>query len=372
MSNRLGVNAARALRERDETAQRNGSRRSRRTITAERDILDERGLAEFEALLMRDLKRSPSPSIAAEDDAGEQPLRDSAPMRKLAPRARPPHKLQHPSPTEFRRGPAPEPRLTRALDRLDDLPPLAAMPRANPRSRAARAMGIAATLFSLVALVAVSALLVLLAVGGEWTTSAVTGSTETKQDVSRIPAQEYTARVVGTVRAVHTQEAAPQNPQPAAALSAQNAPAAGAAIADQPSPGPFAAPSVFSPPAARQASAANRGFEPENSGAAPEAKDAAAPAPAAATESAATESAATKSAATKSAGNAAEPAAATRSAPVTTHVNLRAKPDNDAAVVAVVPAKRNVEVVECTQWCEVVYGGKQGFVHRRFVSGAGG
>jgi hypothetical protein len=367
MSNRLGVNAARALRERDETAQRNGSRRSRRTITAERDILDERGLAEFEALLMRDLKRSPSPSIAAEDDAGEQPLRDSAPMRKLAPRARPPHKLQHPSPTEFRRGPAPEPRLTRALDRLDDLPPLAAMPRANPRSRAARAMGIAATLFSLVALVAVSALLVLLAVGGEWTTSAVTGSTETKQDVSRIPAQEYTARVVGTVRAVHTQEAAPQNPQPAAALSAQNAPAAGAAIADQPSPGPFAAPSVFSPPAARQASAANRGFAPENSGAAPEAEQSAAPAQAAASDPAATESAATKSA-----NRGAEPAAATRSAPVTTHVNLRAKPDNDAAVVAVVPAKRNVEVVECTQWCEVVFGDKQGFVHRRFVSGAGG
>jgi hypothetical protein len=360
MSNRLGVNAARALRERDETAQRNGSRRSRRTNTAERDILDERGLAEFEALLMRDLQRSPSPSIAAEDNAGEQPLHDSEPIRRHAPRARPPHKLQHLSPTEFRRGPAPEPRLTRTLDRLGDLPPLAATPRVNPRSLAARAMGVAATLFSLVALVAVSALLVVLAVGGEWTTSAVTGSSETKRDVSRIPAQEYTGRVVGTVRAVHAQEAA-QNPQPAGTLSAQNAPAAGAAVANQPSPGPFAAPSVFSPPAAGQASATGRGFEPENSGAAPDAESAA-PAQAAATESAAT----------KSAGNGAEPAAATRSAPVTTHVNLRAKPDNGAAVVAVVPAKRNVEVVECTQWCEVVYGDKQGFVHRRFVSGAGG
>jgi hypothetical protein len=361
MSNRLGVNAARALRERDETAQRNGSRRSRRTNAAERDILDERGLAEFEALLMRDLQRSPSPSIAAEDNAGEQPLRDSEPIRRHAPRARPPHKLKRPSPTEFRRAPAPEPRLTRTLDRLDDLPPLAATPRVNPRSLAARAMGVAATLFSLVALVAVSALLVLLAVGGEWMTSAGTGSTETKRDVSRIPAQEYTGRVVGTVRAVHAQEAA-QNPQPAETLSAQNAPAAGAAIADHPSTGPFAAPSVFSPPAAGQASAAGRGFKPENSGAAPEAEQSAAPAQAAATESAAT----------KPARNGAEPAAATRSAPVTTHVNLRAKPDNDAAVVAVVPAKRNVEVVECTQWCEVVYGDKQGFVHRRFVSGAGG
>ena len=356
MSNRLGVNAARALRERDETAQRNGSRRSRRTNAAERDILDERGLAEFEALLMRDLQRSPSPSIAAEDNAGEQPLHDSEPIRRHAPRARPPHKLKHPSSSEFRRGPAPEPRLTRTLDRLDDLPPLAAMPRANPRSLVARAMGVAATLFSLVALVAVSALLVLLAVGGEWTTSAVTGSGETKQDVSRIPAQEYTGRVVGTVRAVHTQETAARIPQPAAASSAQDAPAAGTAIADQPPPGTIAAPSVFSPQAAGQVSATGRGFKPENSGAAPEAEQSAAPA----------------QAATESAANGAEPAAATRSAPVTTHVNLRAKPDNDAAVVAVVPAKRNVEVVECTQWCEVVYGDKQGFVHRRFVTGAGG
>ena len=360
-------NAARALRERDETAQRNGSRRSRRTNTAERDILDERGLAEFEALLIRDLQRSPSPSIAAEENAGEQPLQDSAPIRRHAPRARPPHKLKLPSSTEFRRGPASEPRLTRTLDRLDDIPPLAAMPRANPRSLVARAMGVAATLFSLVALVAVSALLVLLAVGGEWTTSAVTGSGETKQDVSRIPAQEYTGRVVGTVRAVHAQETAARIPQPAAASSAQDAPAAGTAIADQPPPGTIAAPSVFSPQAAGQASAVDRGFAPENSGAAPEAEQSAAPA-----RSAATESAATESAATKSAANRAEPAAATRIAPVTTHVNLRAKPDNDAAVVAVVPAKRNVEVVECTQWCEVVYGDKQGFVHRRFVFGAGG
>jgi hypothetical protein len=355
-------NAARALRERDETAQRNGSRRSRRTLTAERDILDERGLAEFEALLMRDLRRSPSPSIAAGDNAGEQPLHDSEPKRTHAPRARPPHKSNRPSSTEFRRGPAPEPRLTRTFDRLDDLRPIAAMPRANPRSLAARAMGVAATLFSLVALVAVSALLVLLAVGGDWTTSAVTGSTETKQDVSRIPAQEDAARVVGTVRAVHTQEAAVQNPQPADTVSAQDAPAAGTAIADQPPPGAIAAPSVFSPPSTVQASVAEQGFAPENSGAAPEAEQFAAPA----------RSAATESAATKSAANGAEPAAATRSAPVTTHVNLRAKPDNDAAVVAVVPAKRNVEVVECAQWCEVVYGDKQGFVHRRFVSGAGG
>jgi len=52
------------------------------------------------------------------------------------------------------------------------------------------------------------------------------------------------------------------------------------------------------------------------------------------------------------------------------HVNLRSGPNNDAAVVAVVPAGRNVEVVDCTQWCEVVYDGWQGFIYRKFVSGA--
>jgi hypothetical protein len=161
-------NAARELRERDETAQRNGSRRSRRAISAERDILDEGDLAEFEALLMRNLKRSPSPSIAAEDDAGEQPVRDSEPVRRHDPLGRAPHKLKRPSSTEFGRRPAPEPRLARTLDRLDDRPPFAPMRRDDRRSLVTRAMGIAATLFSLVALLAVSALLVLLAVGGEW------------------------------------------------------------------------------------------------------------------------------------------------------------------------------------------------------------
>jgi uncharacterized protein YraI len=56
---------------------------------------------------------------------------------------------------------------------------------------------------------------------------------------------------------------------------------------------------------------------------------------------------------------------------VTSDVNLRVAPDNDADVVTVVPNGKSVRIVECTRWCEVVYGEKQGFIHRRFVSGAG-
>lgn len=356
-------NAARALRERDETVQSNGSRRSRRAISAERDILDEGDLAEFEALLMRNLKRSPSPSIAAEDIDGEQSLHDGEPIRKHAPLGRVPHNLKRPSSTEFRRRPAPEPMLACTLDRLDDRPPLASMRRDDRRSPVTRAMGIAATLFSLVALLAVSALLVLLAVGGEWPATpaaeesarvsqfadtaerapvpppateldhapAVTGSIEAKRDASRIPSQGYTVRPVGTVRAVHTQDVSAPTQQPA----------------------------ETSPPAA------SGRFEPTYFIAAPAAEKSAAPAETAATETG-------NSSVERAQRPPAEPAAAARSAPVTTHVNLRAKPENDAPVVAVVPAKQIVKVVECTRWCEVVYGGKQGFVHRRFLSGAGG
>jgi SH3-like domain-containing protein len=46
---------------------------------------------------------------------------------------------------------------------------------------------------------------------------------------------------------------------------------------------------------------------------------------------------------------------------------MRASADNAAAVVAVVPAGKNVGVVECKGWCEVVYNDQRGFVHKRFL-----
>lgn len=386
MTNHVSLNAARAPRAPDETAQRN-RHRSRKMQTGECDSA-ERDLAELAALLMNDLQRSPSPPIATGDADSEQLLVDRESAPRPAPRAwpraaarksepapaprRPPRELKRHSTTETesRPGRPPEPRLALALHLLDDPPLLAARPRADRRSLVARVTGAAATVFSLLALVAVSVLLVMLAVGGERATpvagqSAVaaesasdaslsaervgapveSGSIEAKRDASRIPSQGYSARAGGTVRAVDAQDASAQAPQSAETLSAENIPAASAAVAGERSAGAFAAQSVFSPPVAGQAPAARV------------AEESSATVPAAATENA---------------GNSAGPSPETRSAPVTTHVNLRAGPENDAAVLAVVAAGRNVEVLKCTQWCEVAYDGRQGFIHRRFVSGAGG
>ena len=61
---------------------------------------------------------------------------------------------------------------------------------------------------------------------------------------------------------------------------------------------------------------------------------------------------------------------ATRSAAVTTDVNMRAGPDNAAAVIMVVPGKSDVEVIGCDDWCEVVFAGKRGWIYQRFVGAA--
>lgn len=64
------------------------------------------------------------------------------------------------------------------------------------------------------------------------------------------------------------------------------------------------------------------------------------------------------------AGQSAAPVPAARA---TTFVNMRAGPDNDEAVVAVVPAEAELEVVECTNWCEVIFDGKRGWIYSKFV-----
>ena len=76
------------------------------------------------------------------------------------------------------------------------------------------------------------------------------------------------------------------------------------------------------------------------------------------------------------AGNAAasveEPEIAPRSATVNASVNMRESPENDATILAVLPAGSAVEVIDCAQWCEVAASGTRGFVFRRFVDGADG
>lgn len=51
----------------------------------------------------------------------------------------------------------------------------------------------------------------------------------------------------------------------------------------------------------------------------------------------------------------------------TVDVNMRAEPDNDATVVAVVPAGTAVRITGCTFWCTIVADGKRGYVYRKFV-----
>lgn len=57
----------------------------------------------------------------------------------------------------------------------------------------------------------------------------------------------------------------------------------------------------------------------------------------------------------------------TRGATVKRSVNMRAKPQKGGAVLGVIPAKTAVEVVACTQWCEIVFNGKRGYVYKSYV-----
>ncbi|WP_353645042.1 SH3 domain-containing protein [Mesorhizobium sp. WSM2239] len=60
--------------------------------------------------------------------------------------------------------------------------------------------------------------------------------------------------------------------------------------------------------------------------------------------------------------------AAGREARVTKYVNLRSGPNDESKVVAVVPAKASVSVLDCKAWCEVVFDGKKGWIYKRFIS----
>lgn len=48
-------------------------------------------------------------------------------------------------------------------------------------------------------------------------------------------------------------------------------------------------------------------------------------------------------------------------------VNMRATPQKGGQVLGVIPAKTAVELVSCTQWCEIVFNGKRGYVYKSYV-----
>jgi hypothetical protein len=412
MTEHFSANAARTKRKQDETAPQ-GRQRSSRQKKFDRD------LAALEALLSDELQHSPP--IAANDEH-EEPAAGSPKARLKPPSRSRTAAKKSAEPRRARRGPppaenvndAPMPQVGRGdwmrafeaeLLREEDEPAFSKMhpydldegaeriepvfeareprptPERNPLNAGerfytkpndrqgpiVRALRIGATVFSALALVGVSALLVLLAAGGERLSGPVpvtassgakqaaaekaapaslpveeddvivTGSAKAARDPSRIAADGEPMHVIrggGTVRAVQPGETVAQA-QPVAE-----------------NPAPLAAPKA-STDTSILANEPTRTTAPEN--VAP-VQALAASAPAAPTQVASIDSART-----------AEPHAAVRSVPVTSHVNLRATADNNAKVVAVVPAGKNVDVVECKQWCEVSYNDQQGYIHKRFL-----
>jgi hypothetical protein len=411
MTEHFSASAARTKRKQDETAPQERPRSARQRKF-------DQDLAALEAMLSDDIKHSPP--IAANDEQEEPhaPELESPKARLKPPRARAAPKKSV-EPRRARRSPPPAENFNEAtipqvdrgdwmrafeaeLLREEDEPAFSRMhpydldegvermepvfeerqprptPARNPlnagerfytrpddrRAPIARALRIGATVFSGLALVGVSALLVLLAAGGERLSGSmpsslpadakqtaatekaapaplpveeddvlVTGSAGAARDTSRIESARepmHALRGGGTVRAAQPGETVAQPQQVAEnapAMAAPNASADRSMLSNEPTRTPQ-----------------------------PEASASAQAEPAAPTRVASVDNART-----------AEPQAAIRTVPVTSAVNLRATADNNAKVVTVVPAGKNVGVIECKQWCEVSYNDQQGYIHKRFL-----
>lgn len=56
---------------------------------------------------------------------------------------------------------------------------------------------------------------------------------------------------------------------------------------------------------------------------------------------------------------------------IVSSVKLRGGPDNGAAAIGVLNAGTTVDVVRCKGWCQIIAGGKEGYVYQKFLSGVG-
>lgn len=59
-----------------------------------------------------------------------------------------------------------------------------------------------------------------------------------------------------------------------------------------------------------------------------------------------------------------------RTVQVTTHVNMRAAPENEAAVLTVLPTGTDVKLIGCDMWCEIDFDGRRGWVYKSFIAGS--
>lgn len=67
-------------------------------------------------------------------------------------------------------------------------------------------------------------------------------------------------------------------------------------------------------------------------------------------------------------------ASAAQAAPgvATGSVNMRTGPGTNYAKITTIPAGAPVEVFGCSSWCQVAYGGAQGYASARYISTGGG
>lgn len=57
-----------------------------------------------------------------------------------------------------------------------------------------------------------------------------------------------------------------------------------------------------------------------------------------------------------------------RNATTTGHVNMRAGPNDEAEVLAIIPASTHIQVEADCNWCAVAYEGRSGYIYRSFIS----
>ena len=52
-------------------------------------------------------------------------------------------------------------------------------------------------------------------------------------------------------------------------------------------------------------------------------------------------------------------------------VTMRSGPKKNAAAIGTVPARTSVQVMNCKQWCQIVYNGKTGWVYKSYIKTGG-
>ena len=52
---------------------------------------------------------------------------------------------------------------------------------------------------------------------------------------------------------------------------------------------------------------------------------------------------------------------------IRTAVNMRSGPADEARVIGVVPTNATVNLVRCTEWCEIVFKERRGWIYKGFV-----